>query len=178
MNTIGKWKVVPWLLTIIFLTFTFLFPHSTWALNKREVSSLISAAFEVSQTAKGNQLLRDEAQVVKENFEEYIDDHTDSDGDPDRKLKHIIKESKKHDTMDEWEEHLEECKICNPFHRKLLSGTDITPISYYGKGGGGSSGPATICITDLGTCGMAQIGPRGASCYCPSAFGPVWGISD
>jgi len=39
-----------------------------------------------------------------------------------------------------------------------------------------STQPARICSTPYGTCPMAVAIPQGASCYCPSAYGPVWGI--
>ena len=33
------------------------------------------------------------------------------------------------------------------------------------------------CITPYGWCQLYQPLPYGSSCYCPSAYGPVWGIA-
>lgn len=34
---------------------------------------------------------------------------------------------------------------------------------------------ATVCVTPYMSCQMAAIGPAGQSCYCPTAYGPLWG---
>lgn len=36
---------------------------------------------------------------------------------------------------------------------------------------------ATICVTPNYTCRMDAIGPVGVSCWCPTQYGPLWGIS-
>ena len=36
---------------------------------------------------------------------------------------------------------------------------------------------ATVCVTPTYTCSMSAIGPVGQSCYCPTQYGPIWGIS-
>jgi hypothetical protein len=41
----------------------------------------------------------------------------------------------------------------------------------------GDDGIARICATQMGTCPMAVAIPRGSSCYCPSAWGPIGGVA-
>jgi hypothetical protein len=36
---------------------------------------------------------------------------------------------------------------------------------------------ARVCATAAGVCPMAVAIPAGSSCYCPSAWGPVWGVA-
>ena len=36
---------------------------------------------------------------------------------------------------------------------------------------------AQMCLTQLGNCWMGMPIPVGSSCYCPSGFGPVWGVA-
>jgi len=35
---------------------------------------------------------------------------------------------------------------------------------------------ASFCITPYGSCKMGTAIPQGSACYCPSLFGPIWGI--
>lgn len=54
---------------------------------------------------------------------------------------------------------------------------------YFEAGPGGSrqlraqyrNSLATHCGTSLGSCPMAVAIPKGANCFCPSMWGPVWG---
>lgn len=41
-----------------------------------------------------------------------------------------------------------------------------------------SSPIATMCITQVGACAMVQAIPKGSSCFCPTVYGPVWGIGN
>lgn len=36
---------------------------------------------------------------------------------------------------------------------------------------------AYACVTPYGVCPLAYPLPYGASCYCPSVYGPVWGVA-
>jgi hypothetical protein len=38
-------------------------------------------------------------------------------------------------------------------------------------------GAASRCFTQFGWCWLAYPLPAGVSCYCPSVYGPVWGLA-
>jgi hypothetical protein len=38
-------------------------------------------------------------------------------------------------------------------------------------------GAANRCFTQFGWCWLAYPLPAGVSCYCPSIYGPVWGLA-
>jgi hypothetical protein len=40
------------------------------------------------------------------------------------------------------------------------------------------AGWATVCVTPYGVCYLGTPLCRGAACYCPSPYGPVWGYAD
>lgn len=145
--------------------------------DQEDLEEMIDAAFEAVRMTKHEQegddeLTDSEDRAVERNTRSQIRRHADEYGDFDDQGEHFVESVWDMDDSEEYFEHVQTCKVCNPFVNRLLRGTDIERVDLVKPT---SCQVATHCFTPYGACGMAVATLRGSQCYCPTMWGPVWG---
>lgn len=97
---------------------------------REQARNLLLEGFKVAKLANKASLDEEEQEEIHDKVIDYIGDHTENDGDFDSDIEHISREAKKPKTSAEHEKHVEECEVCSPFHRFLLSELNIDPIPW------------------------------------------------
>lgn len=150
------------------------------AADEDDLAAAARAAFDAVEMTKyertgSDELTSSERARLQRNFERQVSRHFDDDMEPDADARHFTKSSEDYFDSEEYWKHVEGCPVCNPYLRSLLRGTGIKPIPFIQPD---TCPPiATVCHTPRGSCAMSQRGPVQYQCFCPTAYGPVWGVS-
>jgi len=147
--------------------------------DQEDLEELIDAAFEAVQmtkyeTDRDDELSEREEKEIKRNTRRQIRRHADRDGDLDADSIHFVDSVRDAYDSSEYYEHVQTCKVCNPFVNRLLRSTGIDRVSRVERI---ACPAATHCFTRYGACAMGVVTVEHSMCYCPTVSGPVWGSS-